>query len=242
MSLQGKRVVNTRAAHQAGELDVVLRRRGAIPLSFPCIAIVPPDDTEELEAALSGKYDLLVLTSVNAVLSLASLDVSLTHLPAAVVGEATAEAAQEMLGVEISLIPEEYSADALADELDIFEGMRVLLPQSEIARPVLAEALRKRGVEVTAITAYRTVRGSGGVDAAGMLKRGEIDAVAFTSPSTVINFVARVGFVPDVPVASIGGQTSQATQELGFTAIVEAEKHTVEGMVAALAAYFEEHE
>jgi uroporphyrinogen-III synthase len=143
-----------------------------------------------------------------------------------------------MLGVEITLIPEEYSADALADELDIFDGMRLLLPQSEIARAVLAETLRKRGAEVRAITAYRTVRGSGGVDAAGMLRRGEIDAVTFTSPSTVINFVARIGFVPDVPAASIGGQTSQAARELGFAVIVEAEKHTVEGMVAALAAHF----
>jgi uroporphyrinogen-III synthase len=47
--------------------------------------------------------------------------------------------------------------------------------------------------------------------------------------------------VPDgVPVASIGGQTSQAAREVGFPVIVEAETHTLEGMVKALAAHFGE--
>lgn len=242
MSLHGKRIINTRAVHQAAELDAILRRRGAVPLGFPCIAIVPPADTGELEAALRGKFDLLVLTSVNAVLALAALDVSLTRVPTAVVGEATADAAQEMLGVEVEFIPAEYSAEALADELSIYEGMRILLPQSEIARPLLADTLTKRGAEVNSITAYRTVRGVGGIDAAGMLRRGEVDAVTFTSPSTAINFTARVGFVPDVPVASIGGQTGEAAREIGYKTVIEAEKHTLEGVVAALAAYFEEVE
>jgi len=52
MSLAGKRVVNTRAAHQAAELDDLLRGRGAVPVSYPCIAIAPPADPAPLDAAL----------------------------------------------------------------------------------------------------------------------------------------------------------------------------------------------
>ncbi|MCX7671089.1 MAG: uroporphyrinogen-III synthase, partial [Anaerolineae bacterium] len=69
--LQGKRIAVTRAAHQAGELDDLLRRRGAEPLPYPCIAIAPPADTGPLDAALrelaAGAFDWLVLTSRNAV-------------------------------------------------------------------------------------------------------------------------------------------------------------------------------
>ena len=40
--LAGKRIVNTRAAHQAAEFSALLRQHGAIPIEYPCIEIAPP--------------------------------------------------------------------------------------------------------------------------------------------------------------------------------------------------------
>ncbi len=79
-ALAGKRIVVTRAANQADELDDLLRSRGAEPLPYPCIAIAPPTDTGPLDAALrdlvAGEFTWLVLTSRNAVVVLAERLVS----------------------------------------------------------------------------------------------------------------------------------------------------------------------
>ena len=70
-ALAGKSIVNTRAVHQARELDDLLIARGAIPLAYPCIAIAPPEESAALEAELErlarGYYHWLALTSVNTV-------------------------------------------------------------------------------------------------------------------------------------------------------------------------------
>ena len=250
MSLAGKRIVNTRAVHQAPELDTRLRAEGAIPLAYPCITILPPDDTSALDQALAKRaFDLLVLTSANAVLILAqrleALGLSFAGVRAAAVGAATARAAGEALGVEIVLVPDEYTADALAEALGVAPGMRILLPQSEIARPQLTRRLRQRGAEVTALTAYRTVRGSGGVDLVARLRDRQVDVVTFASASTVLHFVARLasegGKMTDVPIACIGGPTSRSARECGFSVAVEARPHTLDGLITGLAAYFREN-
>ncbi len=248
MTLNGKRIVNTRASHQAGELDALLQAQGATPLSYPCIAILPPNDSRGLDEALgqaeSGTFDLLVLTSANAVSVMAqrleALGKSLAEVGAVTVGEATAQAAREQLGVEIITIPDDYSADALARALVVQRGMRIFLPQSEIARTELAESLKRRGAAVTTVTAYHTVRGSGGVDVPKLLKEKQVDAVTFTSSSTVRYFVQRSGqaSLEGVPAVCIGAQTSHTARECGFPLIVEAKKHTLEGMIEVMSAHF----
>ncbi|HCI79776.1 MAG TPA: HemD protein, partial [Ktedonobacter sp.] len=69
--LQGKRVLVTRTRNQASVLSEQLRTLGAIPIEFPTIRIVPPDDWTQLDAALNrlytASYDWLIFTSVNGV-------------------------------------------------------------------------------------------------------------------------------------------------------------------------------
>jgi uroporphyrinogen-III synthase len=201
-ALAGKRIVNTRAIHQAGELDELLRAHEAVPLSYPCIAIEPVADSPELDSALAdlcaGEFDWLALTSANAVHVLAERTGRLPSSPTsarlrtAVVGPGTAEAARRELGVRADVMPASYRAVELAAAMAVQPGERVLIPQSEIASPDLAEALRAKGAVVTTVTAYRTVTGSGGVDLPALLARGEVDAVVFASSSAVEGFVARL--------------------------------------------------
>ena len=112
-ALAGRKIVNTRSVDQAGELDDLVRERGAIPISYPCIAVTPPDDPAELDSALdallAGEFDWLVLTSTNTVRSLAgrlsALDRRVPETPTwrtAAIGPATRDAALRALGLAVS--------------------------------------------------------------------------------------------------------------------------------------------
>ena len=46
--LQGKRVVVTRAAEEAAELEALLRDRSAVPVRFPCIAFEDGPDLAQI--------------------------------------------------------------------------------------------------------------------------------------------------------------------------------------------------
>lgn len=268
-ALAGKRIVNTRAAHQAGSLDALLAQAGAVPLPYPCLALAPPEDGAAFERALrawlAGGFDWLVLTSANAVEALAERRASSVDAPTAagrhaaagdaagrapltrvaVVGPATARAARERLGLGEAAMPEVFTAGALADSLPVAAGERVFLPQSELADPRLAERLAERGALVTAVAAYRPAMGSGGADLAGLLAAGGVDAVAFTSPSTVRHFVQRTAAegirretLVRLPAACIGPETARVARTAGFAACLEASPHTLEGLVAALDDFF----
>src|SRR5204863_6042924 len=119
-------------------------------------------------------------------------------------------------------------------------GARVLIPSAEDAREALAAGLRKHGADVEAIAVYRTVPVQ--ADLSGLaadITRGRIDAVTFTSSSTVRSFVDLVGrpaatsgrFV----AATIGPVTAGTARELGLREVHEAESPTISGRVVSFA-------
>ena len=71
LPLQGRRILVTRTREQAGTLSERLLSLGAVPVEFPTIRIVPPQDWEPLDNALrhlcASCYDWLVFTSTNGV-------------------------------------------------------------------------------------------------------------------------------------------------------------------------------
>lgn len=253
--LAGKRIVNTRAVHQAEALNTLLRQRDAVPLPYPCIAITPPDDPTLLDAALfdlaSGQYEWLVLTSANTVLAIAerlatlglTLDGGKFHTAA--IGPATADAIRQNLGLTITDLPAEYIAESLAGHLPLQVGERVLLPESTLARPTLAEHLTARGANVTVVTAYQTVCGTGGAAIPHLLEQGQVDMLTFTSSSTVTYFLerlknegGRLETAYGVPTACIGPKTVTTAQASGFSVLDIPTDHTLVGLVAMLETYF----
>jgi uroporphyrinogen-III synthase len=256
-ALLGKRIVNTRAPHQSGELDRLLRVRGATPLAYPCIAIAPPAETSALDAALrdlvAGRFDWLVLTSANTVRAIAErlawLDLRLPVAPAfatAAIGLTTAETAETALGLRQIVTPPEERGEALARAIPARAGSRVLCPVSEIARPEAAELLRQRGAEVTVVTAYRTVTGSGGVDLPRLLACRRVDAVTFASPSAVAGFVARLdaegGDLADLAglaVVCLGPLTHDAARSRGLERALVSTKPTLPALIETLEAALE---
>lgn len=248
-SLSGKRVVVTRAQHQNAQLKELLQHAQAIPVVFPCIAIVPPEDTGELDKALKkwDSYDWVVFTSQNTVVTIAervdSLGLTLTSLPhIATVGETTANALRMLLNLQPNLIPDNKNAEGLVEAIHVNDETRVFLPQSEIARPMIAETFRASGAEVFALTAYRTITGWGGEAVPTMIDRGDIDALTFTSPSTVDGFVKRVRNHPkmfDIPAACIGPTTASAAEKAGFQHVIMPENPSQGELLVTLTDYFD---
>src|SRR5436309_8629797 len=253
-SLKGRRIVVTRAREQAGDLVRALQDHGAEAVIAPVIRIQPLDNLGALRAALTGlsAYRWVVFTSQNAVQIVFDRLVAWGLTPrvfsptaVAAIGTATADALT-VRGVVPAVIPAEFVAEALAEALiqrGALGGARVLIPSAEDAREALAAGLRRHGATVENIAVYRTVPVQ--ADLSGLAKdinRGRIDAVTFTSSSTVRSFVALVGrptatsgrFV----AATIGPITADTARELGIREIIEAEPHTVPGLVESLARRF----
>ncbi|HKJ93386.1 MAG TPA: uroporphyrinogen-III synthase [Longimicrobiales bacterium] len=249
--LAGRRVVVTRARHQAAEFVEALEGLGAEVVVFPTIRIVEPEDPEPLRRAVAelAAYDWLVLTSPNGVdrffeeLAAAGLAVgALSGVRIACVGSSTA-AAVEARGARVAVVPEQHVGEGLLEAMVALgvAGARILLPRAAEAREVLPDGLRAAGARVDDVAAYRTVADTEG--AAAMRRRldaGEIDVLTFTSSSSVRNFVAGVGSdVGGACVAVIGPVTGDSARALGLTVSVEADPHTVPGLVQALAAWYD---
>ena len=238
--LFGRRVVVTRAAEQAGELVDMLEERGAEAILAPTIRLAPPEDLEALDRACAeaGSYDWIVFTSANGVEHfmrrlLANGDIRDLKGPRiCTIGPVTAQQLSRY-GVRADLTPEEYRAEAVAEALkarDQIRGRRILLPRADIAREVLAEELRDAGAVVTEVAAYRTLVAAadrdGDHDVYRMLLDRQIDAVTFTSASTVRNFAKIFGaeqaadLLRTTVVASIGPVTAEAAQQLGIATTV----------------------
>jgi uroporphyrinogen-III synthase len=254
--MKGKRIVVTRAQDQAVALCERLRQRGAEPVLYPCIARVLPQEIAPLDAALGtasiGAFDWLILTSTYTVQvlaqRLAALGLAPTHLAktaVAAIGAATAEAVQSLLGLKVQVVPESYVAESLAQALQSISQARILLPQADLARPILAQQLAAAGAHVTAVTAYHTLPGHGGVDVPKLLANHQVDAMTFTSSSTVRNFWRRLAIeggnpchLTHVCVACIGPHTLQTAREFGLCVDVMPARHTLAGLVTALEAHF----
>ena len=77
------------------------------------------------------------------------------------------------------------------------KGAKVLFPRAGIAREVLADDLRKAGAQVTDVVAYRTLAAEpqreGDPDVYKLLLERQVDAVTFTSASSVRHFVKTLG-------------------------------------------------
>jgi len=245
LPLFGKRIVVTRDRRQAMELAEPLEALGAETLLLPVIEIRAAADAGPLDHAIErlGDYDWLIFTSVNGVrYFVEALDRSVRDLRAlkarlCAIGPAT-RAAVEALHLRVDRMPEEYVAESLLEALadDDLNGKRILLPRAAVARDVVPVALRERGAIVDVVEAYRTVIPEDAGAQAGEIFERKPDWITFTSSSTVKNFIAAAGreALDGVKIASIGPITSATAREHGLAVDVEANPHTVEGLVTAL--------
>ena len=250
--LAGRRVVVTRAADQATYLAERLRELGARPVLVPVIRIDPLEGDDQVEAAIGSlsEYDWIVFTSSYAVTNWWRL-VSASPRPlgkgtrVAAVGPGTAAALEEK-GVQVEVVPEEYEKAKLVEALGNVQGLRILLPRGELAGPALARSLEEQGALVDDVLIYQTVLVEPDQEQTDQLAAG-MDAVLFTSSSTVKGFVAaldRALLTPSdldgVTMACIGPATARTARGLGLTVQVIPQHYTTEGLVQALVDHYGE--
>lgn len=256
--LFGRRIVVTRSREQAGELVEMLEERGAEAIQAPTIRIAPPEDMASLDRACAdaGAYNWILFTSANAVDTfmarlLANGDVrDLKGVRLCAIGPSTAQRLARY-GMRVDLTPGEARSEAVIEALKgagNLKGARFLLPRADIARELLADQLRDAGADVTEVAAYRTLLAGGerdgDHDVYRMLLDRQIDAVTFTSASTVKNFAKIFGedqaadLLSTTVVASIGPVTAEAAQQLGINTTVMPERYTIPDLVDALVDHF----
>lgn len=250
--LAGRRIVVTRAREQAAGLARALEAQGATVILAPVIMIEPAADLESLRVALArpGGYSWIVFTSQNAV-QIVFDGLVAWHLPfpkglVAAVGTATADALARR-GVVPEVVPEQFVGEAVADAIAAVDhalaGAHVLIPSAAEAREAAAEGLRQRGATVETVPVYHTVTARIDLrDVSTDLLAGRIDAVTFTSSSTVRAFVELAGRAAATSgryvAAAIGPVTAATARELGLRQIIVADPHTADGLVAALVRRF----
>jgi len=241
--LFGRSVVVTRAREQASELRAALESLGAEVLELPSIAIEPVD----FALPPLHRYAWLVFTSANGVqaffergLAPAGFDTrALGGLRVAAIGSGTVHAL-EARGLRPDLTPERFVAESLLEAFPApgAPGERVLVVRPDEARDVLPEGLGARGHEVDVLAVYRTVQATPDEAALARVRAGAVDAITFTSSSTVTNLCDLLGPVPDPQpvVVSIGPVTSDAVRARGLRVDAEADPHTIGGVIDAVMA------
>ncbi len=255
LPLFGKRILVTRAEHQANELSRLLLERGAMPIEMPVIKICPLSSWKELDKAILNlkSYHWVVFTSVNAVETFFKRLYSLKHdarwligIKIGAIGPATAKALREK-GIYPDYVPKIYTTQGFLAELKKADiaGCRVLLPRANIAGNELTDGLIKLGATVKQITTYKTATSTRGVSQGKrMLLRGGIDVITFTSASTVNSLLAILGqeweAIERARIACIGPNTAAALTHKGLKADIVATEHTIPRLVEAIEQYFNE--
>jgi uroporphyrinogen-III synthase len=256
LALSGRRILVTRAPHQASQLVEQLTALGATPILIPTIEIAPPASFAALDAALTSLsgFDLVAFTSANAVEAFHQRAQLLGLTPAprriAVVGPAT-ERAVAAIGLHADMVPPIFTAESLAQTivqtlLPEAPSARILLLLAEQAPATLASALAAAGARVTVAAAYsnRVPEASLAAIAALFAEPANCpDAVTFTSTSTAGNLIALLeaaGLTLPATVvrASIGPVTSRALADLGLPPHLEAAEPTIAALVEVLAAHY----
>lgn len=251
--LFGKRILVTRARAQASALTEKLTALGAACIEAPVIRIAPPaDGYAALDGAIAelNAYQWLIFTSVNGVehffarLHAAGKDTrALGYARVAAIGAATS-AALRAFGIRADLVPPEFRAEAVAEELRplLPPRARILLPRAQEARDVLPDTLRAHGATVDVVAAYETVPEIEDAAIAQRLASGEIDMVTFTSSSTVKNLVkmlANITPLQQVKIACIGPVTADTARSFALEPDIVAKEYTIDGLVRSIKEYIQ---
>lgn len=246
--LIGRRVLLTRPRDQVGGLWERFAELGAEVLVQPAICIGDPPNWVPVDAVVGqlDRYDWLVFSSVNGVRYLLKRlfhrggDLRrLGHVKLAAIGPATAEELRRY-HLEADLVPGEYRAEALADELGVeARGRRFLLARASRGREVLAERLTAAGGTVDQVAVYSSTDvQQADEDVAATLSAGRIDWVTVTSSAIARSLVAMFGEqLRNAKLASISPVTSETLRQLGYEPAAEAREYTTEGLVAAILAH-----
>jgi len=201
--LAGVRVLITRPAPQAAGIVRLVELAGGIPVVFPTIEILEPEDTSKLDDVIArlDKFDIAIFISANAAHTAAPRirerwRVLPSGLTLIAVGPASASAlANEWLGDAITPAAGSNSEALLQlPQLIQVAGKHIVVFRGQGGRELLADSLRARGATITYAECYR--RALPRLDVAPLLKQwrqGGVHVVLITSNEALGNLRMLLG-------------------------------------------------
>lgn len=253
--IQGKKILITRPEEQARSFAEKLSSLGAEPINLPAIKISPATENIPLlqEVILKlNQYDWLIFTSTNAVKyfmqNVPKADVlaknGIKSVKIATVGLSTATFIEKEYHIKPDLIPNIYTAEVLNQDIGDVKGLKILLPNADIARPELKNALQKKGAVIDEITLYHTQPNNISKEVLEKVFEGRgVDVVTFTSSSAVkamINLLENTNFdLNNYIITCIGPETAKTAEALGLNVAIIGNPHTTDGMISEMIKYFD---
>jgi len=254
--LRGKTILVTRAHVQSEDITAQLEALGAVVIHCPTIEVVPPSSWAQLDASIGKieEYDWIVFTSANGArfffrrlreMRSEGVETLAAHICA--IGPATARAIETAGAVPHVTASDSSGEGALRAIIDHVGGeerireLRFLIPRARVAREALPEGLRSLGAHVDAVETYQTVKPVVQPERIiRLFKENSIDAITFTSPSTVSNFAELVGstdlsdLLGTTLVACIGPVTAMTAVSYGLRRIVQPAQHNAAELVGSI--------
>ena len=241
-----RRVLVTRQAEGSDDLVSALQRAGLDPVRVPAITVEidPPRGHLDAVAGLLHTYAWVVVPSANGARAILTAAERIRTELGAPSWAAIAPMTRQVLereGIEVRFVPTQGTAVALAEELPVGLGDRVLVLRSDLAGDRLAEILRARRAIVDDVVAYRTreaperSRPLLRVAVAG----GPLACIVFTSGSTVRGLVS-LGKAESIevrasPAVCIGPETADVARTAGFRVVAVARTPDPVALAAAVA-------
>lgn len=250
--LGGKQFLITRPRQNSSVLAGRLRSLGAQVIEMPAIVTEPISPNDRLEEMIkkfgtrSGEEWLVFTSPVGVQVFFENLREQKKDLryffrggaqvKIAAIGSATGTALADR-GLIADLIPDVYSAVSLGKKLAVSAapGSAVSIVRAEKGSEELIPPLSEAGLSVEDIPLYRTrseVHPFLREEVQRMLSAGEIDAVTFTSASTVHGFVQAAGDMDykRIRAVCIGEQTARAASQYEMQ-IQVADQASIDAMV-----------
>jgi len=252
--LSGRQFLVTRSRDQAAAFVSLIEERGGTAICVPTIEIVPPEDYAPLDREIRDldDVDILILTSANGVSAFFERLFAneqyvglLNQVQVVSVGPKTDQALAEY-AITADLVPANHCAEGIVEELlrQNLAGKKILYPRAALARPYLAEELRRAGAEVADPVAYRTLAPlENAEEIRRLLKSCRLDAICFTSSSTFTNLTAMLGedlrsLLGTTELFSIGPLTSETIRKRGYRVDLEPAAWTLESLVEAMVGHY----
>ncbi|MYL19931.1 uroporphyrinogen-III synthase [Halobacillus litoralis] len=248
--LHGKNILITRGRSQAAPLKERIEEAGGVPRHTPLLAFQLNDQqTNEPILDELHEFSWIFLTSSNAVKFFFKwLHKHGRKLPAdvrtAVIGTKT-ERALQRYGRKADFLPASFQAAKMEEEFfqKYPEPGKLLYIRGNRSRDVLPAAFRKRAVFFKSLTVYDTLLLTNDQkNITSWLENGDLDALTFTSPSTIQAFKTVTKGSREsglsLPCFCIGPTTARKAETEGFTDVFTPPQYTIEHMVEQMILYF----
>lgn len=237
-------VILTKEVADNTALAGFLAAHGLKSISYPCIAteILPRDPTELVGGRRLAEFRVLVFTSKRGAMGLAPARQLLNQSQPliACVGDTTARAVEEHLGLRCDILPAgNRTAAGLAEEiLKRFNAPEPLLHvRGDKTTGTLKQSLESAGWSVDELIVYRNYR----PDIAPLNLTGPA-VVVFASPSAAANFfAANEKLRTELTCVAIGPATAAQLRSIGITDVHVSGRPDPQAIAEAVASCIKEN-